>query len=111
MSTTVDRYVTPSKYNILTNFFFLAEFLTCLKVKQTCKKILLCDLIIHASERELKGWLTGFFLGLIVFMGCSLTCVYASFFLKTHYFSHNLPLFHTSFCPFSDKSLDNFLVL
>ncbi len=23
----------------------------------------------------LKGWLTGFFLGLIVFMGCSLACV------------------------------------
>ncbi len=45
---------------------------------------------------ELKGWLTGFFLGLIVFMGCSLACVHAWFFLKTHYFSHNLPLFHTS---------------
>ncbi len=44
----------------------------------------------------LKGWLTGFFLGLIVFMGCSLACVHACFFLKTHYFSHNLPLFHTS---------------
>ncbi len=44
----------------------------------------------------LKGWLTVFFLGLIVFMGCSLACVHACFFLKTHYFSHNLPLFHTS---------------
>ncbi len=44
----------------------------------------------------LKGWLTGFFLGLIVFMGCSLAYVHACFFLKTHYFSHNLPLFHTS---------------
>ncbi len=44
----------------------------------------------------LKGWLTGFFLGLIVFMGCSLACVHACFFLKMHYFSHNLPLFHTS---------------
>ncbi len=48
------------------------------------------------SEVVLKGWLTGFFLGLIVFMGCSLACVHAWFFLKTHYFSHNLPLFHTS---------------
>ncbi len=28
----------------------------------------------------LKGWLTGFFLGLIVFMGCSLACVHAWFF-------------------------------
>ncbi len=28
----------------------------------------------------LKGWLTGFFLGLIVFMGCSLACVHACFF-------------------------------
>ncbi len=45
---------------------------------------------------SLKGWLTVFFLGLIVFMGCSLACVHAWFFLKTHYFSHNLPLFHTS---------------
>ncbi len=40
--------------------------------------------------------MTVFFLGLIVFMGCSLACVHAWFFLKTHYFSHNLPLFHTS---------------
>ncbi len=46
--------------------------------------------------KMLKGWLTVFFLGLIVFMGCSLACVHACFFLKTHYFSHNLPLFHTS---------------
>ncbi len=29
---------------------------------------------------SLKGWLTGFFLGLIVFMGCSLACVHAWFF-------------------------------
>ncbi len=28
----------------------------------------------------LKGWLTVFFLGLIVFMGCSLACVHAWFF-------------------------------
>ncbi len=28
----------------------------------------------------LKGWLTVFFLGLIVFMGCSLACVHACFF-------------------------------
>ncbi len=43
----------------------------------------------------LKRWLTVFFLGLIVFMGCSLACS-CLFFFKTHYFSHNLPLFHTS---------------
>ncbi len=28
----------------------------------------------------LKGWLTVFFLGLIVFMGCRLACVHACFF-------------------------------
>ncbi len=44
----------------------------------------------------LKGWLT-FFLGLIVFMGWSLTCVNASFFKKKRKdFSHNLPLFYTA---------------
>ncbi len=48
-----------------------------------------------SSRLCLKGWLTVFFLGLIVFMGCSLACS-CLFFLKTHYFSHNLPLFHTS---------------
>ncbi len=48
------------------------------------------------AQEMLKGWLTVFFLGLIVFMGCSLACVHACFFLKTHNFSHNLPLFHTS---------------
>ncbi len=47
-------------------------------------------------RNSLKGWLTGFFLGLIVFMGCSLTCVHASFFLKMHYFSHNLHFPHRS---------------
>ncbi len=41
-----------------------------------------------------KGVVDWFFLGLIVFMGCSLTCVHASFF--KNYFSHNLPLFHTT---------------
>ncbi len=46
-------------------------------------------------QRSLKGWLTCFFLGLIVFMGCSLACVHACFFCFV-YFSHNLPLFHTS---------------
>ncbi len=53
--------------------------------------------ISYIGYRNLKGWLTFFFLGLIVFMGCSLawTCS-CLVFLKTHYFSHNLPLFHTS---------------
>ncbi len=37
-------------------------------------------IFILGWSNPLKGWLTGFFLGLIVFMGCSLTCVYASFF-------------------------------
>ncbi len=44
----------------------------------------------------LKGWLTVFFLGLIVFMGGQSSMCSCLFFLKTHYFSHNLPLFHTS---------------
>ncbi len=38
-----------------------------------------------------------FFLGLIVFMGCSLICVNASFKKKkSYYFSHNLPLCYTT---------------
>ncbi len=35
----------------------------------------------------LKGWLTVFFLGLIVFMGCSQTCVHASFFKNALFFT------------------------
>ncbi len=34
------------------------------------------EILLH----KLKGWLTGFFLGLIVFIGCSLACVHACFF-------------------------------
>ncbi len=34
----------------------------------------------YTGSASLKGWLTGFFLGLIVFMGCSLACVHAWFF-------------------------------
>ncbi len=34
----------------------------------------------YVSTQVLKGWLTVFFLGLIVFMGCSLACVHACFF-------------------------------
>ncbi len=55
----------------------------------------------------LKGWLTGFFLGLIVFMGCSLACVHACFFLKRIIF-HIIYLYSTPLCPFSDKRLDLF---
>ncbi len=53
----------------------------------------------------LKGWLTGFFLGLIVFMGCSLACVHACFFKKRIIF-HIIYLYSTPLCPFSDKRLD-----
>ncbi len=61
------------------------------------KLIILCIYYLLNKLLFLKGWLTGFFLGLIVFMGCSLFMVFMLvFFLKTHYFSHNLPLFHTS---------------
>ncbi len=37
-------------------------------------------LVSSVPKRLLKGWLTGFFQGLIVFMGCSLACVHACFF-------------------------------
>ncbi len=57
----------------------------------------------------LKGWLTAFFIGLIVFMGCSLTCVNASF-LKKHIF-HLIYLYSTPLCPFSYERSDDFLVL
>ncbi len=36
--------------------------------------------IFMEHDLYLKGWLTFFFLGLIVFMGCSLACVHACFF-------------------------------
>ncbi len=59
----------------------------------------------------LKGWLTVFFLGLIVFYGGAVKhVVNASFVKKTHYFSHNL-LYSTSLCPFSDKRADHLLLL
>ncbi len=48
----------------------LIERYTVVSLKLTCEVTL----------SVLKGWLTGFFLGLIVFMGCSLTCVHACFF-------------------------------
>ncbi len=53
------------------------------------------------------GWLTVFFLGLIVFMGCSLACVHACFFFKRIIF-HIIYLYSTPLCPFSDKRLDLF---
>ncbi len=55
----------------------------------------------------LKGWLTVFFLGLIVFMGCSLACVHA-WFLSKHIIFHIIYLYSTPLCPFSDKRLDLF---
>ncbi len=59
--------------------------------------------------RKLKGWLTVFFLGLIVFMGCSLACVHACFYKKRIIF-HIMYLYSTPLCPFSDKRLDLFPV-
>ncbi len=45
------------------------------------KKYNFIDIVNNScSCMNLKGWLTGFFLGLIVFMGCSLACVHAWFF-------------------------------
>ncbi len=54
-----------------------------------------------------KGVVDCFFLGLIVFMGCSLACVHACFFLKRIIF-HIISLYSTPLCPFSDKRLDLF---
>ncbi len=64
---------------------------------------------VRADLNLLKGWLTVFFLGLIVFMGCSLTCVHASFFKKRIIF-HIIYLYSTPLCPFSDKRPDLFPV-
>ncbi len=55
-----------------------------------------CNISYFHHVFFLKGWLTGFILGLIVFMGCNLTCVNASFVKKHTIFPHNLPLFHTA---------------
>ncbi len=41
----------------------------------------------HLGDLALKGWLTVFFLGLIVFMGCSLACVHACFFKNALFFT------------------------
>ncbi len=38
-----------------------------------------------------------FFEGLIVFMGCTATCVHASFLIFFNYFSHILPVLYTAF--------------
>ncbi len=62
------------------------------------------------SPVPLKGWLTAFFLGLIVFMGCSLICVNALLFLKIHYF-HIIYLYSTPLCPLSHEHFDDILVL
>ncbi len=56
---------------------------------------------------DVKGVVDCFFLGLIVFMGCSLTCIYASF-LKNIIF-HIIYLYSTPLYPFSYKHADDFL--
>ncbi len=62
-------------------------------------------LLSNVNIMHLKGWLTVFFLGLIVFMGSSMcSCL---FFFKTHYF-HIIYIYSTPLCPFSDKRLDLF---
>ncbi len=38
-----------------------------------------------------------FFKGLIVFMGCTATCVDFFVFKKSYYFSHILPVLYTAF--------------
>ncbi len=46
----------------------------------TCSVLQFLKVYFKKLEFLLKGWLTGFFLCLIVFMGCSLACVHACFF-------------------------------
>ncbi len=82
-------------------YYKLAAFSCALKLKG-CLSLL-------TGSKNLKGWLTGYFLGLIVFMGCSLTCVHASFFKKRIIF-HIIYLYSTPLCPFLDKRLDLFPV-
>ncbi len=57
---------------------------------------------------QFKGVGEFFFLGLIVFLACRLTCVDASFFFK-HIIFHIIYLYSTPLCPFSDKRADNFM--
>ncbi len=68
--------------------------------------------ILDKTVNSIKGVVDCFFLGLIVFMGCSLTCVNASFKKKKkNIIFHIIYLYSTPLCPFSDKRTDNFLLL
>ncbi len=53
-------------------------------------------MIFYARCWVLKGWLTVFFSRLDCVYGVQSSMCSCLVFLKTHYFSHNLPLFHTS---------------
>ncbi len=62
--------------------------------------MLLLSVILH-NFFVLKGVVDCFFLGFIVFMGCSLTSVNASF--KKNIIFHISYLYSTPLCTFSDK--------
>ncbi len=66
--------------------------------------------IFVKTGNTLKGVVDWFFSRLDCVYGVQSSMCSCLFFLKTHYFSHKLPLFHTSLS-FSDKRLDYFLVL
>ncbi len=57
---------------------------------------MLCPGQDGVTDYSLKGWLTGFFSRLDCVYGVQSSMCSCLVFLKTHYFSHNLPLFHTS---------------
>ncbi len=52
--------------------------------------------VVFTEVSVLKGWLTVFFSRLDCVYGVQSSMCSCLVFLKTHYFSHNLPLFHTS---------------
>ncbi len=69
--------------------------ITVLQTKSVFIVEIVVFIVFIVGDFTFKG-VVDFFLGLIVFMGCSQTCVHAAFFFFTHYLSHILPLFHST---------------
>ncbi len=56
---------------------------------------------VFLGSSHLKGWSTGFFKNLIMFMGCTVTCFHASSFFFYHiifhiFYLYSTPLFYSS---------------